>query len=380
MNYLKAAESVTEGHPDKIADQISDSVVDAILAKDKKARVACETLISNGFCLISGEIRTESYVPITEIARDTLRRIGYTDANSGFDYRSAGILLAVGEQSPDIAQGVDRADGVQGAGDQGVMVGFACDETPEYMPLPIMLSHKLTKRLAEVRKELLLPFLYPDGKAQVVVEYKSDKPVAIKHITVSAHHSRDVTTPILRDAIMEEVIKEVIPSDLITAETKYEINPTGLFVTGGPQADTGLTGRKVVVDSYGPECSHGGGAFSGKDPSKVDRSGAYMARYIAKNIVASGVAKRVRVELAYVIGLSEPVSVRIDTFGTGTIDGAKLETIVWKLFDLTPAGIIKTLDLLNVEYTKTASYGHFGRSEFSWERLDMADKIKDLAK
>lgn len=378
MNYLKTAESVTEGHPDKIADQISDGVVDAILSKDKTARVACETLISNGFCLISGEIRTEAYVPITEIARDTLRQIGYTDANSGFDYRSAGILLAVGEQSPDIAQGVDRSDGIQGAGDQGVMVGYACDETPQFMPLPIVLAHKLTRRLAEVRRELLLPFLYPDGKAQVVVEYEKDLPVAIKHITVSAHHSRDVAVKILREAVMEEVIAHEMPSDLIRSDTKYEINPTGVFVIGGPQADTGLTGRKIVVDSYGPEVAHGGGAFSGKDPSKVDRSGAYMARYIAKNLVASGVAKKAKVELAYVIGIAEPVSVRIDSFGTSTVSEEKIAQMIPKIFDLTPAGIIKTLDLLNVEYIKTASYGHFGRSEFAWEKLDKVEQIQSF--
>lgn len=380
MAYLKVAESVTEGHPDKIADQISDAVVDEILAKDKGARVACETLISNGFCLISGEIRTESYVPITEIARDTLRRIGYTDANSGFDYRSAGILLAVGEQSPDIAQGVDRADGTQGAGDQGVMIGYACDETPDLMPLPIMLAHKLTKRLAQVRKDLLLPFLYPDGKAQVVVECDGAKPVAIRHITLSAHHSRDVSNAILKEAIMEEVVKQVLPLDLIGSNTIFEINPTGQFVIGGPQADTGVTGRKIMVDSYGSECAHGGGAFSGKDPSKVDRSGAYMARYIAKNIVASGVAKRARVELAYVIGINQPVSVMVETYGTSSVDDDRLVAMVRAIFDLTPVGIIERLDLLNVEYKNTAAYGHFGRDEFAWERADMVEAIREYLK
>ncbi|MGE4294239.1 MAG: methionine adenosyltransferase [Campylobacterales bacterium] len=378
MSYLRTAESVTEGHPDKIADQISDAVVDAILTKDKNARIACETLISNGFCVVAGEIRTDVYVPIGEIARNTIREIGYTDGSYGFDYRSAGVLMAVGEQSPDIAQGVDRADGKLGAGDQGIMVGYACDETPELMPLPIMLSHALTRRLAQVRKEGLLPFLCPDGKAQVVVRYEADKPVAIEHVTVSAHHSRSIAPDKLKEAIMEEVIKAALPAPLITPQTQYAINPTGLFVIGGPQADSGLTGRKNIVDSYGPVCPHGGGAFSGKDPSKVDRSGAYMARYIAKNLVAAGAARRATVELAYVIGQCDPVGVRVDSHGTGAVDDDRMTECIRSVFDLTPAGIIRELDLLKPQYRATAAYGHFGRENegFGWERINRSPDVK----
>ena len=379
MSFLRTAESVTEGHPDKVADQISDAVVDAILAKDKNARIACETLISNGFCVVAGEIRTEAYVPIGEIARNTIREIGYTDGGYGFDYRSAGVLMAVGDQSPDIAQGVDRPDGKLGAGDQGIMIGHACDETPELMPLPIMLAHRLTRRLAQVRKEGLLPFLCPDGKAQVVVRYEGDKPVAIEHVTVSAHHSRTIALDRLQEALMEEVVKVALPSEMLTAQTRYAINPAGLFVIGGPQADSGLTGRKNIVDSYGPVCPHGGGAFSGKDPSKVDRSGAYMARYIAKNLVAAKAAKRVSVELAYVIGQCDPVDVRVDTYQTGVGGDDRLTECVKALFDLTPAGIIAALDLLKPQYRATASYGHFGRENegFGWEKTDRADRISD---
>lgn len=382
MSFLQVAESVTEGHPDKIADQISDSIVDAILERDQNARVACETLISNGFCVISGEIRTEAYVPITEIARETLREIGYTDANSGFDYRSAGILQAIGEQSPDIAMGVDRADGVLGAGDQGIMVGFATDETDEFMPLPIMLAHKLTKRLAEVRKDGSLPFLYPDGKAQVVVRYEEGKPVAVDQVAVSAHHAREVTNAILQESIIDEVIRVALPKELISSDPIFHINPTGLFITGGPQADTGLTGRKSVIDSYGPIVAHGGGSFSGKDPSKMDRCGAYMARYIAKNMVASGVAKKLKVELAYVIGLSTPISVRAMSFGTSSVADELITKAIREIFDLTPRGIIDELNLLKPLYKKTASYGHFGREneDFGWEKLSKVALIKNYFK
>jgi len=376
--YVFTSESVTEGHPDKMADQISDAILDYIIARDPNARVACETLLSNGFCVIAGELKTESYAPMQEIAREVIREIGYTDASFGFDYRSAGVLNGIGEQSPDINQGVDQASGEIGAGDQGLMFGYACRETPELMPLPILLAHRLTAKLAQVRKNGTLPFLRPDGKAQVSVKYIGDKPVSIDTIVVSTQHSEDVSHTILTDAIMTEVIEEVIPKELLTNETIYHINPTGRFVIGGPQGDAGLTGRKIIVDTYGGSCPHGGGAFSGKDPTKVDRSASYAARYVAKNLVAAGVADRLTIQIAYAIGVVKPVSIMVDTHGTSSIEEEKIEACVKELFDLSPAGIIKELDLLRPIYKKTAAYGHFGRENmgFRWEETKRTDEIK----
>ena len=376
--YIFTSESVTEGHPDKMADQISDAILDYIIERDPNARVACETLLSNGFCVIAGELKTEAYAPMQEIAREVIREIGYTDASFGFDYRSAGILNGIGEQSPDINQGVDQDSGEIGAGDQGLMFGYACSETPELMPLPILLAHRLTAKLAEVRKNSTVPFLRPDGKAQVSVKYVGEKPVSIDTIVVSTQHNEDVSHDILTNAIMTEVIEEVIPKELLTDETVYHINPTGRFVIGGPQGDAGLTGRKIIVDTYGGSCPHGGGAFSGKDPTKVDRSAAYAARYVAKNLVAAGVAERLTIQIAYAIGVVEPVSIMVDTHGTSTIEEKKIETCVKELFDLSPAGIIKELDLLQPIYRKTAAYGHFGRENmgFKWEETKRIDEIK----
>ena len=376
--YIFTSESVTEGHPDKMADQISDAILDYIIERDSNARVACEILLSNGFCVIAGELKTEAYAPMQEIVREVIREIGYTDASFGFDYRSAGILNGIGEQSPDINQGVDQASGEIGAGDQGVMFGYACSETPELMPLPILLAHRLTAKLAEVRKNSTVPFLRPDGKAQVSVKYVGDKPVSIDTIVVSTQHNEEVNHKILSDAIMTEVIEEVIPKELLTDETIYHINPTGRFVIGGPQGDAGLTGRKIIVDTYGGSCPHGGGAFSGKDPTKVDRSAAYAARYVAKNLVASGVAEKLTIQIAYAIGVVEPVSIMIDTHGTSSIEEEKIEACVKELFDLSPLGIIKELDLLRPIYKKTAAYGHFGREnmDFQWEETKRVDEIK----
>ena len=376
--YVFTSESVTEGHPDKMADQISDAILDYIIERDLNARVACETLLSNGFCVIAGELKTEAYAPMQEIAREVIREIGYTDASFGFDYRSAGILNGIGEQSPDITQGVDQSSGEIGAGDQGLMFGYACSETLELMPLPILLAHRLTAKLAEVRKNSTVPFLRPDGKAQVSVKYVGDKPVSIDTIVVSTQHNEDISHELLTDVIMTEVIEEVIPKELLTDETIYHINPTGRFVIGGPQGDAGLTGRKIIVDTYGGSCPHGGGAFSGKDPTKVDRSAAYAARYIAKNLVAAGVAERLTIQIAYAIGVVEPVSIMVDTHGTSSIEEEKIEACVKELFDLSPAGIIKELDLLRPIYKKTATYGHFGRENmgFKWEETKRVDEIK----
>ncbi len=376
--YIFTSESVTEGHPDKMADQISDAILDYIIERDPNARVACETLLSNGFCIITGELKTETYAPMQEIARDVIRQIGYTDASFGFDYRSAGVLNGIGEQSPDINQGVDQSSGEIGAGDQGLMFGYACNETPELMPLPISLAHKLTAKLAEVRKNGTLPFLRPDGKAQVSVKYVDGKPISVNTVVISTQHSEEVSNDILRDAIMTEVIKEVISKELLTDETTYHINPTGRFVIGGPQGDAGLTGRKIIVDTYGGSCPHGGGAFSGKDPTKVDRSAAYMARYIAKNLVAAGVAERLTIQIAYAIGVVDPVSVMVDTHGTSSIEEKKIEACIKELFDLSPVGIIKELELLKPIYRQTASYGHFGREDmgFKWEETKRVDDIK----
>lgn len=376
--YIFTSESVTEGHPDKMADQISDAILDYIIEKDPQARVACETLVSNGFCVIAGELKTTAYAPMQEIAREVIREIGYTDALFGFDYRSAGVLNGIGEQSPDINQGVDQASGEIGAGDQGLMFGYACSETPELMPLPISLAHKLTSKLAEVRKNGTVPFLRPDGKAQVSVKYVDGKPVAIDTIVVSTQHHDNVSLEQVQKAVLEEVIKAVIPAALMTDDITYHINPTGRFVIGGPQGDAGLTGRKIIVDTYGGSCPHGGGAFSGKDPTKVDRSAAYAARYVAKNLVAAGVCEKVTLQIAYAIGVAKPVSIYVDTHGTEKVDASKISACVDALFDLTPKGIIKELDLLRPIYRKTAAYGHFGREDedFTWEKTPRIGDIQ----
>ena len=376
--YIFTSESVTEGHPDKMADQISDAILDYIIARDPQARVACETLVSNGFCVIAGELKTSAYAPMQEIAREVIRDIGYTDAQYGFDYRSAGVLNGIGEQSPDINQGVDQADGAIGAGDQGLMFGYACKETPELMPLPILLAHKITAKLAEVRKNGTVPFLRPDGKAQVSVKYVDGKPVSIDTIVVSTQHHDNVSLEQVQKAVLEEVIKAVIPSELLSDDITYHINPTGRFVIGGPQGDAGLTGRKIIVDTYGGSCPHGGGAFSGKDPTKVDRSAAYAARYVAKNLVASGACEKATLQIAYAIGVVKPVSIYVDTHGTSVVDEEKISECVASLFDLTPQGIIDALDLLKPIYRRTAAYGHFGREEdgFNWEKTDRVEDIK----
>ncbi len=376
--YIFTSESVTEGHPDKMADQISDAVLDYIIARDPQARVACETLLSNGFCVIAGELKTTAYAPMQEIAREVVREIGYTDASYGFDYRSAGVLNGIGEQSPDINQGVDQASGEIGAGDQGLMFGYACKETPELMPLPISLAHKITAKLAQVRKNGTVPFLRPDGKAQVSVKYVDGKPVAIDTIVVSTQHHPEVSLEQVQKAVLEEVIKAVIPAELMSDDITYHINPTGRFVIGGPQGDAGLTGRKIIVDTYGGSCPHGGGAFSGKDPTKVDRSAAYAARYVAKNLVASGVCEKATLQIAYAIGVAEPVSIYVNTHGTACVDEEKITACVEELFDLTPKGIMEELDLLRPIYRKTAAYGHFGRedADFTWEQLSKVDEIK----
>ena len=376
--YIFTSESVTEGHPDKMADQISDAILDYIIENDKNARVACETLVSNGFCVIAGELKTTAYAPMQEIAREVIRDIGYTDATYGFDHRSAAVLNGIGEQSPDINQGVDQEDGAIGAGDQGLMFGYACKETDVLMPLPIYLAHRMTERLAEVRKEGLIPYLRPDGKAQISVKYVDDKPVSVETVVISTQHAPEVSQEQIYKDVIEEVIAKVIPAEMMDDETVFHINPTGKFVIGGPQGDAGLTGRKIIVDTYGGSCPHGGGAFSGKDPTKVDRSAAYAARWVAKNLVASGACQRATIQVAYAIGVVQPVSIMVDTHGTGVVAEDKIEACVKELFDLSPAGIIKSLDLLKPVYRKTATYGHFGREDagFTWERTDKVDEIK----
>jgi S-adenosylmethionine synthetase len=377
--YLFTSESVTEGHPDKIADQISDAVLDAIIRQDPTGRVACETLLTTGLVVVAGEITTNCYVDIPRVARETIREVGYTRAKFGFDFETCGVIAAIDEQSSDIAMGVDKL----GAGDQGLMFGYACTETAELMPLPIMLAHKLVMRLSERRKSGAIDYLRPDGKSQVTIKYVDGKPRELSTVVISTQHSPEVTTERLRQDIIEQVILPTIPAELMDAKRcTFHINPTGRFVTGGPMGDTGLTGRKIIVDTYGGSCPHGGGAFSGKDPTKVDRSACYMARYVAKNLVAAGLAERVQLQVAYAIGVAEPVSIMAETFGTGKVTNARIEELVRRHFDFTPAGIIKSLDLRRPIYKKTAAYGHFGRSEpeFTWERTDRVKDLRDDAR
>ncbi len=379
--FLFTSESVSEGHPDKGADQVSDGVLDAILAEDPKARVACETLVSTGLVVISGEITTTAHPNYKEIAQDVIRRIGYDDSASGFDYKSCAILTAINRQSPDIAQGVNEGEGLdldQGAGDQGLMFGFATNETPSLMPLPIYYAHRIMQRQAELRKDGRLPWLRPDAKSQLTVKYVDGKPVAIDTVVVSTQHSPEVSHAQISEAVIEEVIKPVLPKELIQGKVRYLINPTGRFVIGGPHGDCGLTGRKIIVDTYGGAAHHGGGAFSGKDPSKVDRSAAYAGRYVAKNVVAAGLADKCEVQVAYAIGVARPVSLMVDTFGTGKVSDERIVALIEQHFDLRPKAIIQTLDLLRPIYAKTAAYGHFGRDEpeFTWENTDKAAALR----
>jgi S-adenosylmethionine synthetase len=375
MRHIFTSESVTEGHPDKMADQISDSVLDAVLKDDPKGRVACEVLITTGICMVSGEITTNTYVDVPRLVRSVIHDIGYSDAAFGFDSKTCGIINSIQSQSPDIAMGVDTG----GAGDQGLMFGYACDETPELMPLPIMMAHKLVRQLSEVRRAGKLDFLRPDGKSQVSVEYANGRPKRIDAVVVSTQHDDKISTEDLRAQVKKHIIDAVVPSNMVDSSTKYHINPTGRFVIGGPHGDTGLTGRKIIVDTYGGMGRHGGGAFSGKDPTKVDRSACYMARYVAKNLVAAGLATRCEVQLAYAIGVAEPVSVMVHTFGTGTVEEERLVELVRELFPLTPKGMIDHLKLRQPIYRKTAAFGHFGRTEasFTWEATDKAEALRE---
>jgi S-adenosylmethionine synthetase len=379
--YLFSSESVSEGHPDKVADQISDGVLDAILAQDPHGRVACETLVSTGLVVISGEITTKAHINYMEIARDVVRRIGYDASEIGFDYKSCAVLTAINRQSPDIAQGVNEGEGLdldQGAGDQGLMFGYACNDTPQLMPFPIYYAHRIMQRQAEVRRDGRLPWLRPDAKSQLTVRYLDGKPVAVDTVVVSTQHSPEVSHAQVTEGVIEEIIKPVLPKEMLRGDIRYLINPTGRFVVGGPHGDCGLTGRKIIVDSYGGAAHHGGGAFSGKDPSKVDRSAAYAGRYVAKNIVAAGLADRCEVQVAYAIGVAKPVSLMVNTFGTGKVSDDIIVELIGKHFDLRPKGIIQSLDLLRPIYGKTASYGHFGRDEpeFTWEYTDKASALK----
>ena len=376
-NFLFTSESVTEGHPDKIADQISDAVLDEVMKQDSKGRVACETLVTTGLAVVAGEITTSAIVDYDNLVRDTIRGVGYTRAKYGYDADTCAVMCTVKRQSPDIAMGVDTG----GAGDQGLMFGFACDETPELMPMPIQLAHRLTQRLTDIRKSNKVDFLRPDGKSQVTIEYRDGRPARVDCVVVSTQHSEKVSNADLRDAVTEHVIRPIIPAAMLDNKTKFHINPTGRFVIGGPMGDAGLTGRKIIVDTYGGYSRHGGGAFSGKDPSKVDRSACYMARYIAKNLVAAGLARKAEVQLAYAIGVAEPVSVMADTFGTAAISDEKITLLIREYFALTPKGIIDTLDLRRPIYKDTAAYGHFGRSGagFTWERTDRADALRKAA-
>ncbi len=383
-DFLFTSESVSEGHPDKVADQISDSILDAILTQDPRSRVACETLVTTGMAMIAGEITTNARIDYPDIVRQTIKEIGYSDSAMGFDWETCAVLTSIDRQSPDISQGVTEGEGLykeQGAGDQGLMFGYACNETPELMPMPIIYAHRLTKRLADVRKSGLLNFLRPDSKSQVSIQYINDKPIRVDTVVVSSQHNPDVTYETLREGIMEEVVRKVVPAEMMDEKTKFFINPTGRFVVGGPMGDCGLTGRKIIVDTYGGQGSHGGGAFSGKDPSKVDRSASYMARYVAKNLVAAGLADKCEVQVAYAIGVAEPVSVMINTFGTGKIPSNEIARIAREEFDMRPRAIIEQLDLLRPIYKKTAAYGHFGRElpEFTWERTDRIDSLRKRA-
>ncbi len=377
MKRIFTSESVTEGHPDKMADQISDAVLDAVLSKDPVGRVACEVLVTTGLCMVAGEVTTETFVDVPAVARGVISSIGYTDAAYGFDAKTCAVLNTIQSQSPDIAMGVDTG----GAGDQGLMFGYACNETPELMPLPIMMAHKLVRRLSDARREGVLEFLRPDGKSQVSVEYDGDKPKRIDAVVVSTQHDDDVSTETLRKEVKKHIIDPVLPAGMVDSATKFHINPTGRFVIGGPHGDTGLTGRKIIVDTYGGMGRHGGGAFSGKDPTKVDRSACYMARYIAKNLVAAGLAERCEVQLAYAIGVAEPVSVLVDDYGTGRLDQARMAALVREHFPLTPKGMIDHLNLRRPIFRKTAAFGHFGRTEesFTWEATDKAETLREAA-
>ncbi|MFQ5465172.1 MAG: methionine adenosyltransferase [Thermodesulfobacteriota bacterium] len=378
-DYLFTSESVTEGHPDKVSDQISDAVLDALLAEDPRSRVACETLVTTGLALVAGEITTTARIDYQDVIRKTIKDIGYTDSSMGFDYKTCAVMVCLDRQSPDIAMGVDTSeDKDQGAGDQGLMFGYACDHTAELMPLPITLAHGVTMRLAEARKDGTLPFLRPDGKSQITVKYVDGRPTWVDTVVVSTQHSEDASNAEIEEGVMEEVVKRIVPAELLRPETKYHINPTGRFVVGGPHGDCGLTGRKIIVDTYGGHGSHGGGAFSGKDPSKVDRSASYLARYIAKNVVASGLATECELQLAYAIGVPDPISVMVDTFGTGRIEDEKIEDLIKKHFRMKPSELIEDLDLMKPIYRNTAAYGAFGRAckEFRWERTDKAEALK----
>lgn len=382
-NYLFTSESVSEGHPDKVADQISDAILDSILKQDKTARVACETMVTTGMALIAGEITTSAWVDMPEVVRNTIKEIGYNSSEMGFDWQSCAVLTSIDKQSADIAQGVDEGTGVdldQGAGDQGLMFGYATNETEVLMPMPITLAHRLTKQQSAVRKESKLPWLRPDAKSQVTIEYENRLPKRIEAVVLSTQHDESVSYDDLKEAVMEEIIKPILPADMIDENTKFFINPTGRFVIGGPVGDCGVTGRKIIVDTYGGKGSHGGGAFSGKDPSKVDRSSSYMGRYVAKNIIAAGIASEVEVQIAYAIGISQPVSINVNSFGTGIISDDEIKKVITQCFDLRPKAIIQQLDLLRPIYQKTAAYGHFGRElpEFSWEKTDKAEEIKSL--